>query len=374
MKRIIAQTRKELTQVFRDKLTVALALVLPLILLALLGTALSLSVKGISVVVQDFDRTPLSRQYIDLLGASLTFRVVPLSQNQRPEEVLASEKARAVIVIPQNFERDFLRNEQPEIQWLIDAVDANTANAMRGQANALTNAFTAQFRGANEQNPQAIKPAIRADTRMWYNPGGSSRKFIGPGAFAVVLALFPPLLAALALSREGEQKTILQVYVSSISAHEFLLGKIAAFFIIALAEWALALLVAIPLFDLKITSDPTPLLVGTVFYLFCNVSFGVMVGVSIPNQAAAIQAVAGVQFLLSFLLSGFIFPVSNVPAELRWIAAFVPARYFIEITRDAFVRGGGWPAVWDAPLMLALIGAVFFFKAWRKMRLMQVEA
>ena len=374
MKRIIAQTRKELTQVFRDKLTVALAPVLPLILLALLGTVLSLSVKGISVVVQDFDRTPLSRQYIDLLGASLTFRVVPLSQNQRPEEVLASEKARAVIVIPQNFERDFLRNEQPEIQWLIDAVDANTANAMRGQANALTNAFTAQFRGANEQNPQAIKPAIRADTRMWYNPGGSSRKFIGPGAFAVVLALFPPLLAALALSREGEQKTILQVYVSSISAHEFLLGKIAAFFIIALAEWALALLVAIPLFDLKIASDPTPLLVGTVFYLFCNVSFGVMVGVSIPNQAAAIQAVAGVQFLLSFLLSGFIFPVSNVPAELRWIAAFVPARYFIEITRDAFVRGGGWPAVWDAPLMLALIGAVFFFKAWRKMRLMQVEA
>lgn len=266
MKRIIAQTRKELTQVFRDKLTVALALVLPLILLALLGTALSLSVKGISVVVQDFDRTPLSRQYIDLLGASLTFRVVPLSQNQRPEEVLAAEKARAVIVIPQNFERDFLRGEQSElaeIQWLIDAVDANTANAMRGQANALTNAFTAQLRGPNDQS----QPAIRADTRMWYNPGGSSRKFIGPGAFAVVLALFPPLLAALALSREGEQKTILQVYVSSISAHEFLLGKIAAFFIIALAEWALALLVAIPLFDLKIASDPTPLLVGTVFYL-----------------------------------------------------------------------------------------------------------
>jgi ABC-2 type transport system permease protein len=373
MKRIIAQTRKELTQVFRDKLTVALALVLPLILLALLGTALSLSVKGISVMVQDYDHTPLSRQYVDMLGASLTFRVVPLPQNQRPEDVLASETARVVIVIPQNFERDFLRGQQSEgaeIQWLIDAVDANTANAMRGQANALTNAFTAQLRGTNRQS----QPAIKADTRMWYNPGGSSRKFIGPGAFAVVLALFPPLLAALALSREGEQKTILQVYVSSISAHEFLLGKIAAFFIIALAEWVLALLVAIPLFDLKIAGDPTPLLVGTVFYLFCSVSFGVMVGVSIPNQAAAIQAVAGVQFLLSFLLSGFIFPVSNVPAGIRWISAFVPARYFIEITRDAFVRGGGWPAVWNAPLALALIGSVFFFKAWRKMRHMQIEA
>jgi ABC-2 type transport system permease protein len=370
MQRIIAQMRKELTQTFRDRLTLTLALVLPLILLALLGTALSLSVKGVAVVVQDFDRTPLSRQYIDLLNASLTFRVVPLPLNQRAEEALAAERARVVIVIPENFERDYLRGQPAEVQWLIDAVDANTANVMRNQAASLTNAFAGQLR--NEQ--ESSKPAIKAEMRMWYNPGGSARKFIGPGAFAVVLALFPPLLAALAMSREGEQKTILQVYVSSISAHEFLLGKIAAFFVIALAEWVLALVIAFPLFELKIAGDPTPLLVGTALYLFCNVCFGVMVGVSIPNQAAAIQAVAGVQFLLSFLLSGFIFPVSNIPAFIRWISAFVPARYFIEVTRDAFVRGGGWPAVWHAPVMLALIGAFFFFKAWRKMRHMQIEA
>ena len=133
-------------------------------------------------------------------------------------------------------------------------------------------------------------------------------------------------------------------------------------------------MVSIPLFDLRIAGDPTPLVVGTVLYFFCNVSFGVMVGVSIPNQAAAIQAVAGVQFLLSFLLSGFIFPVSNIPSGIRWVSAFVPARYFIEIARDGFVRGGGWPAVWHAPLMLALVGTFFFLKAWRKMRHMQVEA
>jgi|SRR5262245_4396390 len=370
MKRIIAQARKELTQTFRDRLTVALALVLPLILMTLLGTALSLSVKGIAVVVQDFDRTPLSRQYIDMLGVSLTFRVVPLPAGLRPDEALASGQARAVIVIPEDFERDFLRGRQAEVQWLIDAVDANTANNIRGQASALNNAFVSQLSGTT----QAAKPAIKTEMRLWYNPGGSSRKFIGPGAFAVVLALFPPLLAALALSREGEQKTILQVYVSSISAHEFLLGKIAAFFIIALAEWVLALALSMFLFDLKIVGDPTPLIVGTILYMFCNVCIGVMIGVSIANQAAAIQAVAGVQFLLSFLISGFIFPVSNIPLGIRWLSAFVPARYFIEISRDAFVRGGGWPAVWYAPLMLALLGSVFFFKAWRKMRHMQVDA
>src|SRR5262249_29471505 len=179
MKRIIAQARKELTQIFRDRMTVLLALVLPLVLLALLGTALSLSVKGIWVVVQDFDRTPLSRKYVDALNASLTFRVRALPVDQRPEEGLASEKARAVIVIPENFERDFLRDQPGQVQWLIDAVDANTANNMRGQATSLTNAFVSQLGAGNHR--QAGKPAIKAEMRMWYNPGGSSRKFIGPG-------------------------------------------------------------------------------------------------------------------------------------------------------------------------------------------------
>jgi drug efflux transport system permease protein len=109
-------------------------------------------------------------------------------------------------------------------------------------------------------------------------------------------------------------------------------------------------------------------------YLFCNVCFGVMVGAAIPNQAAAIQAVQFGGFLFSFLLSGFIFPLSNIPAEIRWLSTFIPARYYIELSRDAFVRGGGWSAVWYAPLMLLVLGAFFFFVAWRNMRRMQVEA
>src|SRR5262249_57897350 len=108
------------TQIFRDRLTVALALVLPLILLALLGTALSFSVKGIAVVVQDFDQTPLSRRYIDALNASLTFRVAPLSLEQRPDEALMAERARVVVVIPEDFDGDFLRGRQVQRQWARD--------------------------------------------------------------------------------------------------------------------------------------------------------------------------------------------------------------------------------------------------------------
>jgi ABC-2 type transport system permease protein len=369
MKRIIAQTRKELTQMTRDRLTLMLALVLPLILLALMGTAISFSVTDLPVVVQDLDQTPLSRKYIDAYRASLTFRVVQFPANMQPEQALAENKARGAIIIPEHFERDLQRGRNTEVQWLIDAADANTANVMRGTATAITQAFVAQ-----QLQSAGAGPLVKADVRLWFNPGRESRKYIGPSMLAVMLALFPPLLAALAMSREGEQKTILQVYVSSITAHEYLLGKTIAYTLVALAEWAVCVLEAFVLFGLWFAGDPTPFLVGTLVYLFCNVSFGVMIGAAIPDQATAIQAVQFSGFLFSFLLSGAIFPVSNIPVLLRPISYIVPAHYYIEIVRDAFVRGGGWPGVWPAPLVLSLIGLFFFFNAWRRMRRMQVEA
>ena len=115
-----------------------------------------------------------------------------------------------------------------------------------------------------------------------------------------------------------------------------------------------------------------PFLVGTALYLFCTVAFGVMAGAVIPNQATTIQAVAMVCFVLSFLLSGFIFPLANVPAEIRWVAGVVPARYFIEIARDAFLRGGSWAGIWPAHVALAALGMAFLSIAWLRMRKMQV--
>jgi ABC-2 type transport system permease protein len=248
----------------------------------LFGEAISFSVTDLAVAVQDLDQTSMSRKYIDQANSSLTFHVVPLPLQMKPEDALRSGLARATVIIPQHFERDIVRGYNAEVQWLVDATDANTANIMRGNAAAVTQSFVIQ-----QVHPAKMEPAVIADTRLWYNPGRDSKKYIGPGAFAVVLALFPPLLAALAMSRETDQKTILQVYVSSISAHEFVLGKILGFFILGVAEWVLALILAVTLFGLRFAGDPTPFLVGTVLYLFCNVSFGVMVGAAIPNQAAA---------------------------------------------------------------------------------------
>jgi ABC-2 type transport system permease protein len=368
MKRILAQVRKELTQLTRDPLTLALALVLPVVLLLLLSKATSLSVRDIPLVVQDLDKTPMSRRYVEALGASLSFKVSALPTDLSPEYALDHNQARAVVIIAPGFERDLGRGQNVEVQWLIDGTDANTANVMRGKAAAITQAFSVQLQLV------AMRPAIQPQLRYWFNPGREDLKYFGPGVLAFGMAMFPPLLAALALSREGELKTILQVYVSSITAFEYLLGKVIAYTMVAWAEWLGGMIVLFLVFGLRLTGDPTPLLVTTFFYLLCQVCFGTMLGAAIPNQAAAIQAAQLGGFLTSFLLAGYIFPVANIPQPLRFVSNFVPMRYYLEVIRDAFVRGGGWPGVWHAPIALALLGAFFFWRAWSAMKDMQVKA
>ena len=143
--------------------------------------------------------------------------------------------------------------------------------------------------------------------------------------------------------------------------------------IVAFAECLLLLAFLFAFFGVRLAGDPTPFLVATLLYAFCVASFGTMIGAAIPNQAAAMQAVMFGGFLLVFMLSGLMFPLANVPVGLRWISNFVWARYYIEIVRDVFLQGGGWPANWFKVLAIAGIGAVFFTLAWRRMRPMRLE-
>src|SRR5262245_251868 len=173
MKRVLAQIRKELTQLTRDKLTLALALVLPVLLLLLLSKATSLTVKDIPVAVQDLDQTASSRRYIEAVNGSLSFKVSALPPDMPPERALEKNLARATLIIPPHFERDLKRGQPAELQWLIDGTDANTANVMRGKAAAITQAFNAQITPGQQ-------PGIRPRIRYWFNPGREDLKFFGP--------------------------------------------------------------------------------------------------------------------------------------------------------------------------------------------------
>jgi ABC-2 type transport system permease protein len=368
MLRIVAQTRKELTQIVRDWRTLLLALVLPVVMLMLLGDAISLSATDLPIVVQGLDDSPASREFIDSFRWSLTLRVVAWPTNKQPVEALSTNTARAVLIIPAHFERDIARGVNSSVQLIVDASDANTARLIAGYASQIAAEHNKRSAEAPPQQP------VQAAIRLWYNPGRSSKRFYGPGIFVLALSIFPPLLAALSMAKEEDQKTILQVFVSNIAASEFLLGKVLAFMTVALAEVVVMMAFLFTYFGLSFAADPTPFVVATLLYAFCVASFGTMIGATIPNQAAAMQAVALGGFLLVFLLSGLIFPIENIPVTLRWLSNFIWGRYYIEIVRDAFLQGGGWAAVWFKTLIIGAIGTLFFALAWLSKRRMQLSA
>lgn len=366
MRRVLAQTRKELIQIVRDWRTLSLALVLPLVLLLLMSTALSLTPNRLPIIVQDLDGSAASRVFIDAFSASVTFHVVSWPTDRHPEDAFTSNAAYAALIIPRHFGRDMARGLTTPVQLLVDASDANTAKLTAGYSEQITRAF--------DESHSLQAPPVQAAMRFWYNPGRSSKKFFGPGIFVLGLSMFPPLLAALAMAKEEETKTILQVYVSNISAHEFLVGKIAAYSAVTLVECLVMLIALFTYFGLSFAGDPAPFVIATVLYAFCVASFGTMAGAAIPSQVASIQVVAFGGFLLVFLLSGLMFPIDNIPPGIRWISNVVWGRYYIEIVRDALLEGGGWQATWYKVGIIPVIGAVFYAIAWRGMRRMQVAA
>ncbi|KYC36843.1 hypothetical protein WA1_45105 [Scytonema hofmannii PCC 7110] len=366
MKRIFAQTIKELSQLGRDRLTLTLALFLPLMLLLLFGFAVSLEVNKINFAIQDLDRTPNSREYIATFERTNKFNIIASSPQVNVPRLLDGGRIAAGLIIPPEFARDLQRKGGgAEVQILVDGTDANTANIVRGYTKATTNAFMENLRGSKS-------PLVNLQFRLWYNPGLETLRYIGPGAIAITVTLFPPLLAALAIAKEYEQGTILQVYASSLTGTEYLLGKAAAFWLVGMAEVLFVNVEAWLFFGLRFVGDPTPMIFSSMLYIACGVFWGIFVGSQTKVQSAAIQAVAFTAFLLSLQLSGFIYPIANIPLGIRWISNIIPARYYIELSRDAYARGVGWLGIWSQVLALFGLASLFFFLAWRKLQRMRV--
>jgi len=366
MKRILAQAAKEWKQFRRDRLTLALSLALPIVMMLLFGLALSMDPDNMRLAVEDLDNTPLSRAYIESYMATNDFVAVATPPGESLSETLDSGHARLGLHIPPHFERDLRRGVPTVVQVLLDGTDANTANALRNSAKAINQAFLGRLSpGA------ASEPLVDMRVRFWYNPGLSDRRFFGSGALGMVLILFPALLAALAASREHEYGTVIQAYASTLSAPQWILGKAIPYIAVGLVELVICFTIGIFLFSYSFPGDPAPFVVGSLLYITAAVFYGMAVGNVMGAQAAAIQAVQLGAFLISMLLSGFLVPVSNVPIELRWISYILPATYYIDITRDSLLRGGGWAAVGNSVVVLAVTALILFGANMRRMHRMQ---
>ncbi len=359
MKRILAQCVKELAQFRRDRLTLALAFLLPLVTLLIFGFAIRLESKNIPLVVQDFDRSKLSQTYIERLFATNQFQPIRWSGNNPVRDALDKGIAKAAVIIPPDFSRRIKADKESAVQVLVDGTDTNNARVIKNSIKATTNFFLTN--DGISSNTQRVK----VHTRLWFNPGRKESLYIVPGVYAVVLWIFPSLLAAIAMVREKEKGTILQVYASSLTASELILGKGLAYLLVGLCEALGVIVLGSLIFRVGFAGDPTPLLIGTPIFVGVAVMFGLLLGVRSGNQNAAVQGVSLVGFLTAFMLSGFIYPLNNIPFPLSLLPNIVPARYYIVVTRDAFVRGIGWAGVWFDILMMLVIG-LFLFNVARK--------
>ena len=343
-----------------------LAVVMPVVLALLFGTAMSTNLENVPLVVEDNDNTRLSRDYVETYAAAAgQFVLVPGPSGRPIFQALLNGTARAALVLPVHFERDYKRGLAVQVQVLIDGTDANAATGLKNVAKSLNQAFL-------DRHPVGSQTLlVRICTRLWYNPGRSSRRFFGSGTLGLVLILFPSLLGALTVAREHELGTLIQVYASTLSASQWLIGKALPCIAVGLVELGLCFALGLFVFEYRLPSDPTPLLVASVLYVTAGVFFGVMVGNMTESQSAAIQAVQLGAFLISMLLSGFLVPVSNIPPELRWVAMLLPARHYIDVVRDALLRDGGWATAAFSIVALAVLTMFFFNMSFRRMRRMQ---
>jgi len=366
MKRVWSQCVKELNQFRRDRLTVALAFLLPLAVVLIYGFGIRLEAKNIPLSVQDLDNSFLSRTYTERLFATQQFIPTPLDAAD-PKRALDRGDIKAAVIIPPDFARNLKSHQTITVQALVDGTDVNNARVIQNSLRATTRFF---LRSTNLIPDRAESP-FKVRIRLWFNPGRKEALHIVPGIFGVILWVFPSMLAAICLVREKEQGTIVQVYASDLSATDWLLGKELAYVLVALGEAILATIVSMTLFGLRFRGDPSTLVVGLGVYLAAAVAFGLFVGARATNQTAAVQGTAIVGFLTAILLSGFIYRLENVPFPISLLSNVIPARYFIQITRDVFVRGTGWPGIWHAPLIIGLIGLFFFRTATRILHRMQ---
>jgi ABC-2 type transport system permease protein len=372
MKKIWTQCVKELAQFKRDRITLALAFLLPLIYLLIYGFAMRLEIKNIPIAIQDLDKSPLSRAYIERLFATNRFESISWetqwtkSVNQTPDYTIDSGIAKAVMIIPPDFERRIKENKISTLQVLVDGTDVNNAKVIANTIRATTEFFLKSV------GLQPSTQLITGDMRLWFNPGRKESLYLVAGAYALVLWVYPSLLAALAMTREREQGTIIQAYAANINAVEFLLGKGLAYLLIAIVQTLIVMLTGSLIFGLYLVGDPIPLFLTTLIFLTSSIMFGLYFGVRSATQAEASQKVVSIGYLTALLLCGFVYPLNNIPFPLSLISYLIPVRYYIYVTRDAFLKGTGWSGVWIAPLALLLLNGLLFLGCWRGLYKMQL--
>ncbi len=361
--RIKAIAKKELIQIWRDPFSLAMAFLMPVLLLIIFGYAISFDITNIDTVIVDNDKSSFSREFADRLRSSGYFTIIAYPERYRDiDRYLDSGRAKVALMIPPDFSKDLRANRTAQIGAVVDGSDSNTGAIALGYLTSITEQYSQSL-----ANVRTV-PLVEARSRVWYNPDLKSRNFIIPGLIAVIMAVIAALLTSLTVAREWERGTMEQLVSTPVKTPELIIGKLLPYLLIGFIDTVLAIAMSVYLFEVPLKGSVTLLIGLGGLFLFGALCWGIFISIVARTQLLASQIALISSFLPAFLLSGFMFSIWNIPKPLQLVTYIIPARYFVTILKGIFLKGSTLAILSVQALLLAVYGAIVFTAAVRKFR------
>ncbi|MDD2271251.1 MAG: ABC transporter permease [Desulfuromonadaceae bacterium] len=370
--RLLAMAGKEIIQIKRDARSIGIVIAMPLVMMLAFGYGVSFDTKHIPLYVYDMEGSRQSQDFLKRFQSSIYFRVVKSVTTYRElVQALDDGKCQMGIVVPADFSSRLSSGETVAIQALIDGTDSNSANLGMGYSQAIIQAYSQQVttQWQQRQGHANVLPPISVDSRTWFNESLESMATIVPGVVALVMAVVGTFLTSLTIAREWERGTMEQLISTPVTPMEIMFGKLTPYMVVGLFDTCVCAAMGVWWFGVPFRGHVWVFFLSSILFLTVVLSMGYFFSVVAKTQLAASQISLIATFLPAFLLSGFIYPIDQMPAVIQVITHAVPARYYMAILRDVFLKGTPILLMWRdfAGLALfALLLAVVASRAFKK--------
>ena len=356
--------RKEMLQIRRDPSSIALALVMPVVLLFIFGYGVSLDAENVPVAIVLEDSTAAARDLAARFDLSPYFAPVHTKSIDQAQAWLGRHRVDAIVHLKGDFSRNLATRGQAALQLIVNGIDANRARQIQGYARGVLQqwALARQARGE-----RTAVPAVDVRQRIWYNASGISRNYLVPGLMTLIMTLIGTLLTALVVAREWERGTMEAILVTPLRRIDLLLGKVLPYFLLGMMGMVICVVFSVALFHVPFRGSIGALVFLSALFMLASLGFGLFISAAIRVQfvAAQISILAG--FLPALILSGLLFDLESTPRFIQIISHVVPARYFVAISHTLFMAGDVWPVLWPNALALAVMALLFIGLAYRKL-------
>lgn len=357
--------RKETLQIRRDPSSIALAILLPMALLFIFGYGVSLDADNVPIAIVLEDSSPEARELAARFSGSTHFTTRHVRSLQEAEQDLNTGRVEGILHVQGDFASDLARQNQAQVQMILNGVDANRARLIQGYARGALQTWS-RIRQARGE-PVAVPP-VKVAERVWFNSAAVSRNFLIPGLITLIMTLIGTLLTSLVVAREWERGTMEAILVTPLRRTDILLGKILPYFCLGMLGMVLSVIVGVTLFDVPFRGSLTALAGLSSLFMLASLGFGLLLSAAIRVQFVAAQAAIVAGFLPALFLSGLLFDLESTPQFIQVLSHAVPARYFVAISHTLFMAGDVWPVLLPNGLALAFMAIVFISLAFRKIR------